>query len=473
MVSDFGAWAFLLSQMKGYSAERAMWNTIHPVTPLFPGSSVVFGDAGTDRLVLPLPFPFETVIEPPVSASTFNTICIRSLISIAREVQAGEKLIILLIGHGSLGHGGFRLHITTEPDTMSGEDYITKADLEVALQNCRGDIQIICNSCQSGDLASDRWTLLCPATREQPAESLSQSNSGYFRGSAFTACMVAQAALEHGIRVPLPRVVPRPVDVPKGQRVPLPSSPPQHSFSSPASAISIVQPPGMSFRDFLHRMVEMERYLIDSSMNVFQVVGSQSMVTWTSVLPIQFTEEIVERISLKADSVDYSASFNETAVLSAGPQGGPPPILTVSRSPQFHQASPRLVKLATAMSTIEHAPRTHDAIYADICKKIVQHISDPEQHVSPIHDRTIREEELLYVLLPMHVQAIAVQEIARVLGWHDGAKVPFFPRKVPGWKVDAMIQQGGVRVNEVPEYLERHYFKGCVKRRAVFHFNSK
>ena len=49
MVSDFGAWAFLLSQMKGYSAERAMWNTIHPVTPLFPGKSVVFGDAGTDR----------------------------------------------------------------------------------------------------------------------------------------------------------------------------------------------------------------------------------------------------------------------------------------------------------------------------------------------------------------------------------------------------------------------------------------
>jgi len=111
MVSDFGAWAFLLSNMRGYSAERSKWNTIRPINPSFPDGSIVFGDAGCDRLVLPFPTPFEAELDPSISARNFRTDCSVSLQSMAQQLQPGDKLILLLIGHGSFEADGFCLLI--------------------------------------------------------------------------------------------------------------------------------------------------------------------------------------------------------------------------------------------------------------------------------------------------------------------------------------------------------------------------
>ena len=262
--------------------------------------------------------------------------------------------------------------------------------------------------------------------------------------------MVSQAAYEHGLRVPLAQAEPRPLNTPVDQRVLLPPSPPPHSFSSPVTAMSILQPPEISFQGFLQK----------GSLNVFQAVGLQSMVTWAHILPIQFTEAVVGQIRLKADLVDYSASF-KTVLTSEGLQGGPPPSPTV---PQPNRVNRCLVRLAIAMSNVKHAPYTHDAHYADICKELLLHLSEPERYVSPIQDHTIGEESLLYVIQSMHVQAIAVQEIARSLGWcEDGVKLPFLPRKIARWEIEEMIQQGGVRVDILAPYLESRHFNGYVQ----------
>lgn len=156
VVTDFGAWAFLISQVKGYSAECSTWNMMRPVRPLFPDDSVVLGEAGCDRLVLPLPFPSEADVDAEISAVVFKTKCLLSLRSAALNVKRGETIVLLLVGHGSSGPNGFLFNITTQPNTGDGEASITKGELELVLEVCQGEILVICNSCQSGDLVSDR-----------------------------------------------------------------------------------------------------------------------------------------------------------------------------------------------------------------------------------------------------------------------------------------------------------------------------
>lgn len=110
----------------------------------------------------------------------------------------GEKLVLLLIGYGDLEGGYFRLRVTTNSRDKKAEGFFTKGLLEQAVEDCQGDILVICNACYSGELASDRWTLLCSAGPEQMADALTGSSSGYFRRSLFTACVVAVTARERG-----------------------------------------------------------------------------------------------------------------------------------------------------------------------------------------------------------------------------------------------------------------------------------
>jgi hypothetical protein len=371
----------------------------------------------------------------------------------ARKVKPGEKLVLLLIGHGGFTADQFQFLITTQTNELFGEAFITKDELEAALRPCQGDILVICNSCFSGHLASERWTLFCSAAPGLTADSLSESDSGYFRGSAFTACVVAQAAQEHGLRVPLPRAEPR-LCTSADHPVSLPPSPPSHSFST--AQISVVKPSNVSFEEFVRRMLDMEQFLVANSLNVFQVRGSKSMLSWTSILPVNFTAEVVDRISVKATSAAWVTRYNEAAT-GEGLQGGPLPTL-VSQSPRF---DPLLVQLATAMPDIGQAPRTRDAIYANICADFRRHIAEPEQYASPLQANTIGEESLLLVLQSMHVQAVAVQQIARELGWCDAADkvVPFLPLKNINWDFSEMIENG-IRVDELPWHLKRHHFHG-------------
>jgi len=332
----------------------------------------------------------------------------------------------------------------------------------MALENCQGEILVICNSCNLGGLVSDRWTLLCSAHSEQPAEALSESGSGYFRGSAFTACVVAQAAQEYGLRVPLPRAEPRSLDA--QQHVWLPTSLPPHSFSTPGIATLILRPSDISLAEFLRRMINMKQFLVENRINIFQAMGSRSMVTWTNILPFKFTGEIVGLTSLKADSADYSTRFNAT-VLRAGLQGLPPTL--VSHNPAY---DPILVRLVVEISKVDVPWMEFDVFCANISRNLVQHISDPEHHECPLQPRTISAEGLLYILWSIHVQAVAAQEIARELGWCDATKdaiSPFLPPTRGISEVEEMMQHG-VKINE----LLRHF--ACRgSSQYVLRFDSK
>lgn len=173
---------------------------------------------------------------------------------------------------------------------------------------------------------------------------------------------MAQAACEHGLRV---RREPRPLNTPVDQQVRLPPSPPPHSVSTPVTAMSTLRPSDISFEDFLCRMHNMERFLVDNSINVFQVTGSRSMATWTNMLPIESARGIVGRTGLKADS--------------EGLQGGPSSSPTlVSHSPQFN---PLLVRLAVEISSVKQPTCTRfEAFCADMCRELERHISDPERY---------------------------------------------------------------------------------------------
>ena len=461
ITSDFAAWQFLISQMKGFKAERSKWLSIRPINHLFPDGSVIFGEAGCDRL--PLPITPETHLDPEISASRFTAKCLLSLDQMARKVKQGETLVLLLIGHGGVAHDGeFQFLVTTHPSKIIGEAYITKGQLEDALECCQGDILTICNSCYSGHLKSERWTLLCSATPEQEADALSQSYSGHFRGSTFTACAVAQVAHEHGLQVPLPRTDP------EKERALLPLSLPPHSFSTPFAEISLVKPSNVSFTDFVDGMISMKEFLVENSINIFQVGGPKSMVSWTSVFPVHFTAEVMGQIGIKAESPDYVANYNEICP-SPGPQGGPSPLPTpMSRSCQFN---PLLTKLVSAMPDSIHALHTMAGVYTKAGEDLRRHIAEPERYPSPFEGGRIGEESLLIMLHSMHVQAVAVQYTARVLGWCDAADevVAFVPQQVTNWNLDEMLKNG-IRVNELPWYLKDHHFPEYVHYYAVFKY---
>jgi len=452
MVTDFAAWIFLISQMKGYDKKRSRWRTIRQINHLFPNDSVTFGDMGCDRLRLPLPSPFNTDFDGPnTEARDFVINSLVLLEKMAEKVSLGEILVLLLIGHGDVKGGRFQFLIITEPDEIKGEAIITKGDLENALNSCKGDVLVVCNSCYSGHLASDRWTLLCSAAPEEPSYALTQSGSGYVRGSAFTACLVAQAAEEHGLWVPLPRTVPC-----TGSDIgPLPPDLPFHKFPTQLSAL---KPSSMTLKQFVDRMQKFEKLLVSTYPGLFQTRGSKSTISWTRILPLQFTAEAVGRIQVKPTPAHHRARYNKMFII-AGPQGGPLP----TPESRTHQLDPLLVTLATAMSEdIDLGFRTREMIYAKICADLRRHIAEPQRYASPIQPDMISEGSLLLVLRAIHVQAVAVQQIARVSGWSNADVVPFLPWKIRNGNTSEMIASG-VRIDKLSWHLKVNHFQEYVQ----------
>jgi hypothetical protein len=454
MVTDFATWIFLISQMKGYDKKRSRWRTIRQINHLFPNDSVTFGDTGCDRLQLPLPSPFTTDFDgPKIAARAFVIDSLYLLRRMAQKVKQGEILVLLLIGHGDVKDGEFQFLIVTEPDKIEAKTFVTKVELEASLNLCKGDILVVCNSCYSGHLVSDRWTLLCSATPDEPAYALSQSGSGYVRGSAFTACLVAQAAEEHGLLVPLPRAVPWTAS----DLGPLPLDLPSHSFPTQLSAL---KPSSMSLKEFVGRMQKFEKLLVASNPGLFQTSGLKSTVTWNRILPLNFTAKVVGQIQVKSTPTHHRARYNKILMI-AGPQGGPSIPTPESRT---HQLDPLLVTLATAMSEdLDLGYRTREMIYAKICADLRRHIAEPQRYASPIQPDTISEGSLLLVLRAIHVQAVGVQQIARVLGWSDADVVPFLPWKIGhGGNTGEMIASG-VRINKLSWHLKVNHFQEYVQ----------
>ena len=451
MTTDYAAWIFLISRMRGYSNHRSTLRTIRPIDYLFPGGFAAFGDAGFDSLQLPLP-SLKTDHSPTISAKDFVSECLLGLLVMAQKVKPKEKFVLLLIGHGDLEDAKFQFLVTTHDEKITAEAFITKHELKVALEPCQGDILVICNSSYSSELVSDRWTLLCSADANQVSKALTQSASGHFRGSAFTACALAQTAREHGFHVPLPCAV----GTTGGKWVPLPPSPPCHSLSTPFAKLSVMKPADVSFEELVRRMVDMGRFLVENSIGIFQVKGPNTMVSWTTIFPIDFTAEALGQIGVKVTSADFVEEYN-TIMTDTNRQGGPFPTL----EPQSLQFDPLLVKLVTAIPDIRPRYNSHDAIYAKQITYLRQRITEPEQYGSPLQADTIGNEDLLVVLRSIHVQALAVQYIARELGWCNAAdKVTWFlPQQFESWEFEEMIEKG-IRIDKLAGYFKRYHFRG-------------
>lgn len=76
---------------------------------------------------------------------------------------------------------------------------------------------------------------------------------------------------------------------------------------------------------------------------------------------------------------------------------------------------------------------------------------------------TLGEENLLLVLRALHVQAIAIQVTAKVLGWWKGdTLVAFLPWKFTTWNFDKMIENG-IRINMLPWHLKTCHFPEYVQ----------
>ena len=110
-----------------------------------------------------------------------------------------EKLVHFLIGHGPFKADEFQFLIATQPNDHipEGEAFITKDELQAALKPCQGDILIVCNARYSRHLVSEHWVSVLGQAANPP---LSYFGLGYFKGSAFTACLVEQVAHKYGLR---------------------------------------------------------------------------------------------------------------------------------------------------------------------------------------------------------------------------------------------------------------------------------
>ena len=435
MTTNFATWIFLVSHMRGYHTNRSTWHAIRPLCHLFPEGHVIFGEAGCDRLQLPLP-SLDIDANPTLSAKHFVTRSLLSLQRMVQKVKPSEKLVLLLIGHGDLVAGEFRFLVTTQTGSASSESYITKGELECALEHCQGEVLLICNSCLSGHLVSEQWTLLCAAAPDEEAD-LQTSSSCNFRGSVPTACVVAQAAREHGWQLPLLQALRRPIESSESQLVPLPPSAPPHSFSAPAAAPSTI-----SVEEFMCRMRNMGQFLVQN----------HSTASWNKIFPIEFTAAIM---SVNPTPATFSTTFNEicpTRSAALQLEGEVSPSLG-SQSPQFN---PLLVKLATY---VRQLPFTHNAVFAQLIADLRRHIVEPEQYANPLHAGSIGEEPLLVVLRSTHVQALAVQHIARELCWCSPTHevTSFLPQQIENCEFQKMIKKG-IRVDKLPYYLKRYHF---------------
>ncbi|KAJ6575390.1 hypothetical protein B0H19DRAFT_639766 [Mycena capillaripes] len=234
MLHDWLMFLTLLVSHPKFDGNNFRYRCIRPVLGEFPDRSFLSGETGCNRLQIPIPqslFDSQTHMEQEnLTAEDFALSTILDLATIGSRLQPGDKLVLLLVGHGERSPTGEFLFCITTKSNRQGEAWLTKRKLELGLEQCRGEIIVICNSCYSGGLQSDRWQLLCAAGPTELSEALSASASGQVRGSAFSQCALAERSHEQGLVIPVPRSEKRPETTADGDLAPLPTSPPLHSF---------------------------------------------------------------------------------------------------------------------------------------------------------------------------------------------------------------------------------------------------
>ncbi|KAJ7484787.1 hypothetical protein B0H11DRAFT_2231465 [Mycena galericulata] len=186
----------LLAAQPGFDRPRFRYRSIRDVTSLCPDNTFLFGEAGSDRLCFRLPSCFFNDRANPNfvgSARDFVEKCFRDIRASASQVQPGEQLLLLLIGHGQImmETGEFLLCVTTRSGRR-GQAWLPKHRLETAVEHCAGQVTLICNSCNSGALYSPKWRLVCAAGPTELADALNSAPANV-RESAFSLAEVRRA----------------------------------------------------------------------------------------------------------------------------------------------------------------------------------------------------------------------------------------------------------------------------------------
>ncbi|KAJ7703162.1 hypothetical protein B0H17DRAFT_1127476 [Mycena rosella] len=370
MMADYLAFVTMLACQPGFDIARSQHSCIRDIAQYFPDRTFLFGEAG---------------------------------------LKPGEKLILLLIGHGTLSHedGEFRFCIFTL-GKRTGAAYLSKADLEMAVAGCPGEIVVICNSCYSGGLASPRWDLVCVGRPSQLAEALSQSSSGYVRAS-FAFCSLAGAGKEQGLKFPLPRSEKRPASFGMAE---LPPSSPTHSFTFPIRLFPA--PSDAPLPVFIHTMLNLEQFLIH----------------WYHVYPITSSPSVIDNIGLYPDA---DAIFPQTDGSSA--------TLTL-----VAPADTRRILDVRAPGYAIGVKYWHlrEGIEAALCRR---YLDEP----TPVSE--VEVESLVDSLRSRNAQALAIQYVARHFGWWLGSTVaPFISLEQIGVG-QHLIGEMGIAVDELHHRL--------------------
>lgn len=128
---------------------------------------------------------------------------------------------------------------------------------------------------------------------------------------------------------------------------------------------------------------------------------------------------------------------------------------------------PHLISLATAYMQVPPPRDTREGQDARRCLAYLKHIEDPTNHPLPFLGS--EGGDLCDLLQRRNVQAVAVQEIAKTLGWWEGEAAPFVlrPRRDYMREREIMVQ-AGMRVDLVPEELSwQERFKGYVTSQDI------
>ncbi|KAJ7784432.1 hypothetical protein B0H16DRAFT_297758 [Mycena metata] len=435
MVIDWLMWTSLLTSQPRFDAARFRFYTIRDPLPMFPSATFIFGEASSTRLRIPIPLPLydkaksAEIRDPDV----FKRRALNDLERLTGLIQPGETFYVLLVGHGQhvpgsqTSEGKFRLCISTVPDRRA-EAYLSKIELQDVLVKCAGTVVLICNACHSGALSQGNppWRLLCSTQANELADGLSQSASGAVRGSVWTHCFLIELASEQGLVIPLPRADP----IAAGPWVPLPDSPPEHSFTSP---IPPPRPPssGRNMASFVDRMMGHSRYLLEPPRHNFHHHGFGEE-GWYNWLPLELSQKLVQQFQLVPDnrSVDgLTKAQIMTAIYSS----------VVDSSPSTHTLLlPSLTggSLFAAISPIPSTAYEHLLILAPLFLSLPSHRSNRDArarsqcHLFLASSKTEENqlpqgqlEDLAEALRTEHVQSVFLQLLARRLSWSQASSV--------------------------------------------------
>ncbi|KAJ7221695.1 hypothetical protein GGX14DRAFT_559177 [Mycena pura] len=452
MVADFCYWTYIFTRSPGFDEHRSKFQALRSVRPFFPDGNGIFGEAGCERLQYPLhPSLLHPSFKPDISADAFKAKTLVTLYKLSSTMDHSETLVLLLMCHGSAKDGTYRLWITTGSG-LCGEDSFTVEQLEGAIEDCQARIIVVCNACQSARLASKRWTLICAAGPTEYSDALAQSGSGNIRGGVFTLCVTGQAAAEFGVKVPLPRAEGRSLMESCSESdmlIPLPSSPPDHSFGLSTSRLAIHPPSNRPIRPFVDDAQALKDFLLYKPTAFFQIISNSESaedLAWYYILPTQFTEAMVHETRLYPDNlILLKEFFGEPQRHGGGPQSENG---THSDSDACFQT---LVRLASAYLQID-TRFTQESRDSHICADLLQHFENPA-NPWPLHGW---EDDFCALLQRRNIQAVAVQQIARELGWWNGDITSFVQRPGRDYRRARDEMRGaGMAIDRIPERLGR------------------